>query len=311
MNKVSSRISSVHGLVSQGVGEQFDAIAGTSIGGFLACGYGALKNSNYPEFGNNYQAHDAIRLFRREAIKIFPERGKDCFSKFLSVCSHAMYPKHNCSGIDGALERVFQGRKFGETNAKLLLTAYDIKRAEPYLFESDNPLHANLDMSVVSRATTAAPTYFSPKVMSVGSEEYSFIDGGIAFPNPALKAYSWAQSRFDCDEVVVCSVGTGESSDKFESHQGHWGFLGWLPSLPNCYTTASVKGAHNTMRLLSDHNSKLHYFRFDAELTKELADLDNACPFNLQKLEDAADAYMEEDEFEESLRTMTNFFDVD
>jgi uncharacterized protein len=311
MTKISSAISKVHGVSREGVGEQFEGIAGTSIGGFLACGYGALKNPYYPELGNSYKADDAIQLFKREAIKIFPDQGKDFLSKVMSVCSHAMYPKHNSSGIEGALERVFQDRTFGESNTKLMLTAYDIKRAEPYILESDNPLHRNLKMSDVSRATTAAPTYFSPKVMSIGNNEYSFIDGGIAFPNPSLRAYSWAQSRFDYEEMVVCSIGTGEASHTFESHEGDWGFLGWLPTLPNCYTTASVKGAHNTMESLSNHNSNLHYFRFDPTLHKELNALDNACPINMQKLEEVADAYMDEDCFEESLRTMTNLFDVD
>ncbi|MBF9223870.1 patatin-like phospholipase family protein [Hymenobacter ruricola] len=71
------------------------------------------------------------------------------------------------------------------------------------------------------RASTAAPTYFPPEVVTVGEEEFVFVDGGVTmYNNPAfqlflmatLKPYKleWPTGE---DQMLLVSIGTGAAAN--------------------------------------------------------------------------------------------------
>jgi patatin-like phospholipase/acyl hydrolase len=71
------------------------------------------------------------------------------------------------------------------------------------------------------RASTAAPTYFPPEVVTVGNEEFVFVDGGVTmYNNPAfqlflmatLKPYrlEWPTGE---DKMLLVSIGTGAAAN--------------------------------------------------------------------------------------------------
>ena len=81
----------------------------------------------------------------------------------------------------------------------------------------------NLDLPLwqLVRASTAAPTYFPPEVVQLGSKPFVFVDGGITmYNNPAFQAFimatvepyavGWRASETD---LLLVSVGTGASPD--------------------------------------------------------------------------------------------------
>ena len=50
----------------------------------------------------------------------------------------------------------------------------------------------NLPLWQLVRASTAAPTYFPPEVVTVGGQVFLFVDGGITtYNNPAFQLPSW------------------------------------------------------------------------------------------------------------------------
>ncbi|MGH7930126.1 MAG: patatin-like phospholipase family protein, partial [Candidatus Binatia bacterium] len=68
-------------------------------------------------------------------------------------------------------------------------------------------------------ASTAAPTYFPPEIVKVGSKDFIFVDGGVTmYNNPAFQAFlmatvepfnvNWPAGE---DKLLVVSVGTGTS----------------------------------------------------------------------------------------------------
>jgi hypothetical protein len=68
------------------------------------------------------------------------------------------------------------------------------------------------------RASTAAPTYFPPEKITIGEEEFLFMDGAITpFNNPAFQSYlmstlevynlNWEKGE---DKMLIVSVGTGQ-----------------------------------------------------------------------------------------------------
>lgn len=85
----------------------------------------------------------------------------------------------------------------------------------------------NLDLPLwqLVRASTAAPVYFPPEVITMGSHEFIFVDGGITtYNNPAFQAFlmatlepykmNWLTGE---DKLLVVSVGTGTSPQANEN----------------------------------------------------------------------------------------------
>jgi patatin-like phospholipase/acyl hydrolase len=89
------------------------------------------------------------------------------------------------------------------------------RREKPYY-------DCNLDFPLwqLVRASTAAPVYFPPEVIKMGSNEFVFVDGGITtYNNPAFQAFlmatvepynmNWPVGEND---LLVVSIGTGTSA---------------------------------------------------------------------------------------------------
>lgn len=79
----------------------------------------------------------------------------------------------------------------------------------------------NLDLPLwqLVRASTAAPVYFPPELVTMGSHEFIFVDGGITtYNNPAFQAFLMATLEpykmnwpIGEDKMLIVSVGTGTS----------------------------------------------------------------------------------------------------
>jgi uncharacterized protein len=130
------------------------------------------------------------------------------------------------------------------------------------------------------RASTAAPTYFPPEVVTFGPESdksYSFIfvDGGItAYNNPAYLAFqtvtagpynvSW---QTGADQLLIVSVGTGASSlANPELKAGDMHLLYNAGSIPSALMNAASAGWDMACRTLGR-------CRFGAPIDREFGDM--------------------------------------
>ncbi len=79
----------------------------------------------------------------------------------------------------------------------------------------------NLPLWQLVRASTAAPTYFPPETITIGTHKFTFVDGGVTmYNNPAfqlflmatLKPYKleWLAGE---DKMLLVSIGTGTAAD--------------------------------------------------------------------------------------------------
>lgn len=83
----------------------------------------------------------------------------------------------------------------------------------------DNNL--NLPLWQLVRASTAAPTYFPPEVISFNGHEFIFVDGGVTmYNNPAFQLFLMATVKpyrlewpAGEDKMLVVSIGTGIAAD--------------------------------------------------------------------------------------------------
>lgn len=99
------------------------------------------------------------------------------------------------------------------------------------------------------RASTAAPTYFPPEVVSVGTQEFIFVDGGVTmYNNPAFQLFlmatvgqyklGWPTGE---DKLLLVSLGTGTAANANESLQpGEMNIIYNASSLPAAFMYAAA-----------------------------------------------------------------------
>src|SRR6266481_2233382 len=86
--------------------DHFDLISGTSTGGIIAIGLGL-----------GFSAEQIKDLYLNKADQIFPP-------KHFANAKHWLAVKHSADGLRAALQELLGERKFGESEARLLIPAY-------------------------------------------------------------------------------------------------------------------------------------------------------------------------------------------
>jgi len=112
--------------------------------------------------------------------------------KLVFKVNSALYKR---DGLELLMKDYLGGARFGEAlTDELLVVAYDYNSQEPRFFSKffakADPFIYDVPMSEATGASSAAPTFFDPKVSTnkLGLTELQ-IDGGIICNNPALYAY--------------------------------------------------------------------------------------------------------------------------
>ncbi|KAI1468633.1 FabD/lysophospholipase-like protein [Daldinia caldariorum] len=114
-----------------------------------------------------------------------------------------------------------------------------------------------------ARATTAAPSYFDPIVISRGGDTRTFIDGAMGCNNPAKEVVDEAAALFGTDCVLGClvSLGTGFSGEVTigEAQKGVKKMVGLINNLKKIAT--NTEKVHEDLRNLIRADLDT-YFRF-------------------------------------------------
>jgi hypothetical protein len=191
--------------------DYFDYVAGTSTGAIIA----AAIASGMPV--------DTIRQFYRE-------NGKEMFDR-ASLLRRFRY-KYEDDRLAGKLKEVFGAdTTLGSEDLRtlLMIVMRNASTDSPWPVSS-NPSakyndraradsNLNLPLWQLVRASTAAPTYFPPEVVTLGSREFVFVDGGVTtYNNPAFLLFLMATVepyrlgwRAGERDMLLISVGTGTS----------------------------------------------------------------------------------------------------
>lgn len=201
--------------------DYFDYISGTSTGGIIAAGL-------------------SIGLSVDEIMRFYVQAGAQMFVK--ANLLRRLRAKFEDEPLANMLKEVFGAETLlGSDRLKtlLLLVLRNATTDSPWPL-SNNPFakyneltrpdaNVKLPLWQLVRASTAAPTYFPPEVVVVGSgREFVFVDGGITmYNNPAFQMFLmatvdryWPFAPADSrgwetgkDKMLIVSVGTGTSPD--------------------------------------------------------------------------------------------------
>jgi patatin-like phospholipase/acyl hydrolase len=259
--------------------ELFDLIAGTSTGGILACALCAP---------DPLPAAEVVKLYEDEGPEIFD---RSLFQRVRSA-EGLLDEKYDDAALDRALERFLGHKRLAESRPDLIVPTYDTALPGPYFFKTEKaraePAIHDFPLSLVARATSAAPTYFEP----VEAGERALLDGGVFAANPGMSALAEALRRAAPAEVVLLSLGTGERTHRRSFDEiKDWGLARWArPILDVVFDGASDAVHYQLEHVLGTER----YWRLQTELTLASDDLDDASGANLAKLRGHAEELLRE-----------------
>jgi predicted acylesterase/phospholipase RssA len=201
--------------------ECFDLIAGTSIGGILACGIAA----GIPAA--------AIR-------EAFERRGKGIFERRIGLPGGfsvkiprlgVLGAKYSRAGLEAAVDDTLGaavGMRIGDVERPLVVTAVSATNGSHVLFDSRaNDSMKGVTLREVALSTSAAPTYFPE--FNIGGN--SLIDGGVIANAPDAVAMMKSMSVFGQrpEEIRMLSIGTagGVTGEVFRDGRSA-GALKWM-----------------------------------------------------------------------------------
>ncbi len=249
--------------------ELFDLIAGTSTGGILACALCAP---------DPLPAEELVSLYEDEGPTIFD---RDVFQRIRSG-EGLLDEKYDAGALDRALERFLGDKRLADARPDLIVPAYNLTEPGPYFFKTrkarESPAEEDFALSVVARATAAAPTYFEPLEV----REAALVDGGVFAVNPAMSAFAEVLRFQPTAEVQLVSLGTGERTRKrtFDEVKD-WGLVEWAkPILDVVFDGMSEAVNYQLEHALADGR----YWRLQVELDLASDDLDDASQGNLKLL---------------------------
>jgi patatin-like phospholipase/acyl hydrolase len=240
--------------------ELFDLIAGTSTGGILACALCAP---------DPMPASRLVGLYEEEGPDIFD---RSIFQRIRSA-EGLLDEKYDSTALDRTLVRFLEDKRLSQTRPNLIVPAYDAAEPGPYFFKTTNArasAEEDFPLSVVARATSAAPTYFEPSAV----DGRALVDGGIFAGNPAMSAFAEV-SRFEAGaEVVLLSLGTGDRTTRRTfADIKDWGVLEWArPLLDMVFDGISDAVDYQLRHLVGEGR----YWRMQVELTDASDAIDDA-----------------------------------
>jgi len=283
------------------VSSLFDLIVGTSTGALagLALVKPRPDNPKTPQ----YTAADLVDFYRDIGPTIFPP------PPVSSVVMNWLRPRYSAAPLENALAALLGDATLRDCIAPIVVTSYDIETRAPHIFRtSDVSLTAtsnyanNYYLRDIARATSAAPTYFTPCRMQATlprSPTHSLIDGGVFANNPAVLALFEAFTqgpmtalRNKTHQLLLVSLGTGSLRRRYEySKVKGWGLRRWArPILDIAFDGVSDHVDNSLDQFFTRQRLTGNYFRFQVQLTSGSDDLDNANSDNINALQALANS---------------------
>lgn len=292
LKKLEEEILNIKG--NSSLDSYFDLIAGTSTGGLIALALTCPSTFGYKICNNTPQVNldEVLELYRTMGKEIFPSTSKS--STMLRYITSTKYPE---TGIETLLENLFSDSLMGQASVPTMVMSYDLFSGEPVVIRSYQ--ERSFPVKEAGRATSAAPTYFSPLV----KDGRLLVDGGVVANNPAIYAYIEAKKLYpNCKKFHFLSLSTGGKNHTMTFDETN-GLLNWKDQVSPMYSTAQKCTTDIVLQNMED----VDYIRIDEPLDLDIK-MDDTNPINMKKMEEFAKdiATQHEDLFKEFAYDLVN-----
>jgi hypothetical protein len=279
------------------IATMFDLIAGTSTGGIIALGLACNDGHGAPKFS----AADMVDFYTRYSNDIF----SSSVWKKLRSAGGLIDEKYTYETLERLLKTYLGDATLGTALTKVLISSYNLEHRSPFFFKSWRDESRNIPMWKAGRATSAAPTFFEPAVVSApvdpplaspeGSTleqgEFALIDGAVFINNPAVSAYAEARRVFTDDhDFLVVSLGTGEMTNPILYKDAKdWGKAEWALPILSVVFDGVADAVNYQMRQILNREDTQRFFRFQTRLDRASDDIDDASPANITAMKQEAE----------------------
>ncbi len=274
----------------------FDLIAGTSTGGLIALAITSPHPSGLFDSLERASVSTLADVYKEYGKTIFP-KGNSIFPTH--VINQLFSHKYDDASFNHLLYRMFGNITLHESLTPTMVVTYDYKHASPVILSSSLTPHTLFRQA--ARATSAAPTYFSPAFYfdEKSGENIPLIDGGVVANNPVLYAYKEAKRLYpETQKFHILSLGTGRASKENDIDTTTGGVFSWFDPvkgtpLHQLYATSQMNTADEIANILPD----VTYLRIHKDFGKKIK-LDETDPKILNQMtryaDDLFDEYKEE-----------------
>ena len=233
--------------------ELFDFFTGTSTGGIISLLLTSPDKYSTQDILNFYLGENAKRIFKPNSMRL----------PWDSV-------KYPAKQIESVLQEKLKSYHLSECTKPTVITLYDMITRDSMFINSTEEKYSNFQMWECARATSAAPTYFSPFQL----RDIVAIDGGVFANNPSLFCGGIeAHKVFPEDELVIVSLGTGSFTTPVSYKAlSKWTILDWASQI---YSICNDGQSDTTRYAMSTMVEKENYFSFDLKLPKGMDEMDN------------------------------------
>lgn len=284
--KLEQIIEEEEGKTGVKIGEYFDLITGTSIGGILALGLASGES-----------ARDLQEKFKESAPKIFPTLR----FKYQALIK-LFYPVYRSEPLYETVKSMIGDEiTFKELNRRVMIPSLNLSTGEPKFFKTLHGKLFNLDGNIrlidAAMATSAAPTYFKPHFIESNGQYYA--DGGLVANNPSYVGIREVLIDMQEDfpntkpeDVKILNIGTlsekyciGPNTLKQKCSKGYFGLWGLGKRLVSSTMTANQNlQRHMLKRELRIRGIEANYVEIDKTIPNEASKdivLDNAAESSL------------------------------
>lgn len=284
----------VEALTEKPIWESFDLISGTSTGGLIALALSA------PDPKDNSKA----RWTPREMAELYLDAGKTIFPQgFLHLpFKQVLFDKYSAGSLERELHARLDPSTVSEAKTDVVVTSWNLTNNAPAYFNSREAgtKFDDVPMWQVARATSAAPSYFKPCVITEVKDEkhpkdYYYVDGGVFANDPAKVAYLALRRDSPDRPIVLLSIGCGDARPFKPDKDDLWGALPWAERLVHLFMTAPSELVEVELKELADTGHSLEYLRLTPKLGHDASPkLDCATDKNMRALERSAKGLLDE-----------------
>ncbi|HJK86559.1 MAG TPA: patatin-like phospholipase family protein [Candidatus Megaira endosymbiont of Nemacystus decipiens] len=220
-----------------------DMIAGNSTGAIIALALATPSDTNKSK--NKYTANDLVDLYQNQSKKIFH---KSLWQNIKTGCN-LWGPKYDRTYLDNILKQKFGNTTLSEAVSDVVILSYGLESGEGRVWSSRiarKKKRNDFFMKDIAAASSAAPTYFSPVVISNTQGNFcrkndykilkkcTHVDGGVFANNPSIVAAAavlQANPSMNRSDLIIISLGTGKLEGNHPTNVKNKGIIGWIKNI--------------------------------------------------------------------------------